>query len=774
VKCEGLAAGGVAAALALTALTPAPASATLGGRAVEAVLPAASPAALEAQERTGAGSNPTPGALTSAPQGVRRVESGFRWNELRGASDWAEIDPLPAVQSAPVYAAPPSERTEFRLAHDDENLYAAAWMYDSEADGIRAVSLRRDEPSFTNDWFLVSLDTYRDMENTLLFATSPAGVRTDAAFGGDGSPPPNMAWNAFWDAEVTRDDEGWYAAVRIPLSSLRFEERDGHVVMGVTLARRIARRNEMISWPAVPHDWGVFSIYKASMMREIVLEGVAPTTPVYVTPYALGGASRVSRLDPGGPGFVRSDEPRRESGFDLKVSPTSNLTVDLTVNPEFAQVEADEQQVNLTRFSLFFPERRPFFQERASVFEYSLGGNERLFHSRRIGLAGADPVRIYGGARVMARSEGWDVGLLSMQTASGEGSSGENAGVLRVRRRVLNEQSAAGVLVTSRLGSDGRRRFTGAADGLIRVGAQDYLTLNAAETREGDVDAGLSDRSFVRARLQRRGIYGPTWDVEGARAGSAFNPALGFVARNGYTRGRANLSHGWQSPEASPFLGHFPSVGAQAIRRIGGELESARVAPSWRVETKAGHLVTFGLAWRLENLEVGFPLGEGVRVPEGRHRFTEIELRYGAAQTARLRFPASAVAGSFYDGRRVSASVAPGWNPSSHLQLSGSYRWDRIRFPARSEGLDSHLVGLRALAMLDTRISATVFVQYGTQEDRLAWNLRLRYNPREGEDLYLVYDHSFNTARTGLEPLPPRTDRQAFVAKYSRTFTIGF
>ncbi len=706
---------------------------------------------------------------------VLPVDGSFRWDALRGGRDWEAVPPLPAVQSSPVYGAPPSERTVFRLAHDDEYLYAGLWAYDSDPAGIRAESLRRNESSFSNDWFLVSLDTFRDRENTLLFATSPAGVRTDAAFTGDATSAPNLAWNAFWDSAVTRDEEGWYAAIRIPLSSLRFEEHDGRVVMGVTLARRIARKNEMISWPGIPHDWGVRSIYKASMMRDVILDGVRPATPVYLTPYGLAGTSRAHRRDPVGPGFVRDEETRHESGLDLRFSPTSNLHADVTVNPDFAQVEADEQRVNLTRFSLFFPERRPFFQERASVFRYSLGGNERIFHSRRIGLVDGAPVRIHGGARLVGRVAGWDLGVLNMQTARTEGTPAENAGVLRVRRRVLNEHSAAGAILASRLGRDGSRHLTWGTDALLRVGDRDHLTLNWAGIAErGDEGADRPDRSFLRLRWERRGIYGTTWDMEAARVGEGFRPALGFVARTDYGRAGGEVSHGWRAEEASFLLGHFLSFEGEALRRIGGGVETTRFGPSWRVETKSGHALTASLLSRREELEAGFPVGGDAGIPAGSHRFTQGEVRYGATRTGVFYLPASLVAGEFYDGRRVSLALGPTWTPSAHLHLSGAYQWDRLRFDQRDQGLDSHLVRLRALVMFNTRLSTVGFVQYGSSQDLVAWNLRLRYNPREGDDLYLVYDHSLNTDRFERDPVPPRTDGRTFLIKYSRTFTLGF
>jgi hypothetical protein len=701
---------------------------------------------------------------------VHRLEAPLRWNDPARSPLWDGVPALPAVQSSPVYGAAPSERTVFRIAHDDTYLYAAAWMYDSEPEGIRAVSLRRDEASFNNDWFLISLDTFRDRENTLLFATTPTGLRTDAAFANDGAPPPNMAWNAFWDAYTSRDADGWYAVVRIPFSSLRFEDRDGAVVMGVTLARRIARRNEMISWPGVPHDWGPFSIYKASLMNEIVLRDVRPATPVYATPYASVGAARRPGLDPAASGS--GGEARYDVGLDLKYSPASNVTVDVTLNPDFAQVEADEQRANLTRFSLFFPERRPFFQERASVFEFGLGGSDRVFHSRQIGLQRGAPVRIYGGARVVAHAGGWDVGALSMQTAATEASTSDNAGVVRVRRQVLNDQSVAGGIVTSRLGADGTRQVTTGADAQVRVARQDFLTVNWAASMDRGADAeGGAGRSFYRVRWERRGVYGLSYDLEAARVGPAFAPALGFVARNDYDRAQVTVSHGWRAPRESPLLGVFGHLQGFVYRRLGGGVESAAFGPAWSGESKAGRSLTVQLRQRREVLDHGFSLGAEAHVPAGSHDFTEAVFSYSPPQTS-LRLPLTVTLGTLYDGRRASFSTAPAWSPSPHLQLSAAYVWNRVRFDAREQTFESHIARLRARVMFNTRVSAIGFLQYSSTDDLVGLNLRLRYNPREGDDLYVVYDQSVSTLPMEHEVAAPGIAGRTLLIKYSRTLTL--
>jgi hypothetical protein len=351
------------------------------------------------------------------------------------AAEWAGAVEVSGVMHLPDFGAEPSERTVFLLAYDDEYLYFACRAYDSEPDQVRVTTLARDASTFINDACGIRLDSYNDEENSLVFNTTAAGSRTDWSFANDAAGAPNQDWNTFWDAAGTMTDYGFSVEIRIPFSSLGFQVVDDRVVMGFAVGRSVVRRNETTTHPAIPPNWGPQSLAKPSQMRKMILRGIRPQRPVYVTPYALGGAGYTHALDTSVGAYDRDDDRVTEAGLDVRYAITRNLNLDLSVNTDFAQVEADDQQVNLTRFSLFFPEKRRFFQERRAVFEVPLGGQERLFHSRRIGLVNGERARIFGGARTIGRVGDWDLGFIDMQTDEHEGQSGENLGVLRLRRR---------------------------------------------------------------------------------------------------------------------------------------------------------------------------------------------------------------------------------------------------------------------------------------------------------------------------------------------------
>jgi hypothetical protein len=693
--------------------------------------------------------------------------------QLDGMSDepaWESIEPLPAVMRVPNFGDAPSERTEFRLAYDDEYLYASARMYDSDPAGVRATSLRRDVASPSNDYFGIILDSFYDRETSLLFATTPAGVRIDGALAADGRGTVDFDWNTFWDAEVRQTDQGWFAEIRIPFSSLRFQQVGGRVTMAITAWRRIARKNEDVTFPAIPAGAG--SVFRASHTHPVELEQVTRRNPIYATPYALAGGGRAHALNTARTGYESSLQQIAEIGLDVKYAVTSNLTLDLTYNTDFAQVEADDQLVNLTRFSLFFPERRLFFQERASAFEFSTGGNDRVFYTRRLGLAGGRPIPVHGGARLVGRIGDWNVGFLNMQTAGFDNLPSENFGVARFTRRVLNDNSYVGGIVTSRVGG-GDQDFTVGLDGNVRLRGQDYLTLNWAHSNS-DAPTGLLDHSMARARLQRRSTDGFIFDLDASRVGDAYDPVMGFQLRDNYTRLGDQIGYGWRPGRASRLLRHAISMTGYIYRSNGDRaIESARLGPEWHVEMKTGRQFTIGVATLHEHLNRDFRLGPAAVVPRGSYSYWSTALTYRAPGSAMFRPGATLEAGSFFDGSQITARLTPTWFVSRHLELNGTAQHSRIDLPARQQTYRANILGLRARAALNTRLSATGFVQYNDATDAFSGNLRVRYNPREGNDLYLVYNLGANTDRLNYDPHQPLIDSQVLLIKYSRTFDLG-
>jgi hypothetical protein len=690
---------------------------------------------------------------------------------------WDGIKPLPVVVYTPNSGAEPSEITEILIACDDDFIYVAGRLYDREPDKIQATSKKRDDMKLSNDWMGIILDTFHDHENALGFFTTPAGLRLDMSIFHDaeGEFPVNKNWNTFWDVKAIRNKEGWFVEMRIPFSSLRFQAAGGRVVMGLTAWRYIARKTETITSPAIPPKWGFWGSFKPSQAREVVLEGVSSHKPLYIAPYLLGGFGRSYELNDAETAYGRKDKLVREAGLDVKYGFTSNLTLDLTVNTDFAQVEADDQQVNLTRFSLFFPEKRLFFQERASIFDFKFGDESSLFYSRRIGIHEEALVPIYGGARMIGRVGPWDLGFLDMQTAAVEGLSSENFGVLRVRRQVLNPNSWVGAMATSRIGADGTFNTAYGLDGIVKVFGDDYLSWNWAETfAQGEKNKTLSlDPAKFRVNWKRRTLEGLGYDLDFSRAGVDYEPGMGFEFRDDYSRVGSRLLYGWFPGERSWLLRHNVFVnGFLYLRNADGAVESSEIGPGWQFTSKSGYYAMINPKFCFENVLEDFSLSDEADIPAGRYRFFNLNFTFTTPSAKTTYLEGSLDVGSFYDGRRISLGISPLWDVSSSLEIGGFYEFDRATFPRRHQEFVAHIGRLHVLAMLSTRFSAAAFVQYSSEAKGITVNIRIRYNPREGSDLYIVYDDGLNTDRLSEVPALPRSMGRTLLVKYSYTFNF--
>jgi hypothetical protein len=714
----------------------------------------------------------------SGPLVASRLASPIRVDGRVDEAAWMAIEPLRAVTSSPTFGAEPSERTEFRIAYDQDYLYVSGVLHDREPDGIRATSLRRDDGSLSNDWFAVTIDGYRDRENALIFGVTPAGVRTDLEVPNDAEGAFNFAWNAFWDAEAIRTETGWSAEIRIPFTSLPYQpDETGRVVMGITVWRNIARKGEAISWPAIEPLWSS-PFAKASQTGDVVLQGLSRRRVAYVTPYLLAGGSHTPSLPAGGTSWHAASAGVAEAGLDVKIGVTANLTLDLTANTDFAQVEADDQAVNLTRFSLFFPERRLFFQERAGVFAFETGDSDRLFYSRRIGLVNGQPARIYGGARIVGRVGEWDVGLLSMQTAAA-GDATQNVGTLRVRRRLHNASSYAGGMLTTLIGAGGRHNVAAGLDLALNLGGQNFLSANLAHTwsDEDPSDLEPADRGLGRVRLERRGLDGLGVDLAASRVGSRYDPALGFLQRRDFTRFGDAVGWGWRAGADSPVLRHRLALrGRSFFRNEGFTLESLETGPEWTMEMKSSRRWTVSTTLREERLTRPFAFA-GASVPVGDHRWVEGRIAHTQPSGALLRGTVSVEGGRFYDGRRMGFSAAQTWSASRHLELNGLYQVSRITFADRPSGAEQvtiQVARLRARVMLSGELSTAFLVQYTSAANLVTLNARLRYNRREGQDFYVVFNDGLNTERAAVDPGLPLSAGRTILLKYSHAVPFGW
>jgi hypothetical protein len=711
-------------------------------------------------------------AQDRAPLELTRLQGAITVDGVPNEAAWRAIAPLPLTMYAPVFRGTPTQRTEIRVAYDDESFYAAGWFYDTDPSGIRINSLYRDRWN-GDDALAIYIDAFNDNQNAKWFGLTAGGTRFDLLLSDDGNTQ-NGSWDTFWSARTTVTDSGWFAEVRIPFSTLGFQTAaDGSATMGLTLTRLVSRLEERVTFPAIDPK---SEFRRPSLAQDVVLRDVRSHKPLYVTPYALSGAGRHTVASPGA-GFTKVHDRSREAGLDVRYPMSSNLTLDATFNTDFAQVEADDQQVNLDRFPLFYPDRRRFFQERSEIFDFPMGGQDRLFHSRRIGLTPAfTPVPILGGVRLTGRAAGWDLGLLEMQTREEGPTPSENFGVLRLRRPVLNPYSNAGLMLTSYDGG-GRQNLAFAADGLLRLWGDDYLTTRIASTMDDRDPATVSmiSRSHFYSTLQRRTQRGLAYTVNFTRSGSDFRPELGFQPRRNYTSANLLINH-FTFTDKHPILRRvYPGMLAFSNwRNTDHALESGQYAVWVQWDTKKG-----GGGWLepklfQENVQTAFTIGNKVSIPAGAYSFADFQVFLSMGSGAKLRTAMDLRSGTYFDGQRTQLILTPTWNASKHLELGTDYQITALRFPVRNQSVDLHVARLRIRTALNAATSGNAFIQYNSTLNRMDFNMRFRYAFAEGTDLWVVYNEGLDTDRSS-DPLgvqSPLSLARTLIVKYSHTFAF--
>ena len=717
---------------------------------------------------------------------IRRIKGSIEFDGIPGDSAWQSAGLFPLTMHNPNFNSEPSEKSEVRIGYDDEFLWIGANLYMKDASKIYAATKKRDEQLFGQDAFGIILDTYNDNENGLAFFTTPTGIMTDYAISNDAvmnglqgfNAIMNFSWNTFWDVKTTRNDKGWFVEMRIPFSSLKFKPEGDVATMGIIVSRNISVNNETDTYPAIRPDYGFLSPFKPSLAQEISIDGAKPKRPVYISPYILGGFSRDYAPNESSSEYIRKDKPEYTAGLDLKYNVNSNLTLDLTANTDFAQVEADALQVNMTRYSLFFPEKRKFFQERTSLFDFSLGGqNDNLFYSRNIGIANGSATRIIGGARLTGRVGKWDLGFLEMQTAENDSSTAENFGVLRMRRQVINQNSYVGGIVTSRMGMNGSQNMAYGIDGIFRLFGDDYLNVKWSQSYDSQTGNRMNslDPSFILLDWERRSEKGFAYKLNYIFSGDKFKPGSGFVMRGDVQGGSGRIFYGWVPGNESKLFSYNISMSAEQYNRLDdGKLESMKVSPSFNIITKSGYFVAAELQFQKEGVRSDFNLSDSIIIRSKKYDFTSLQIMMGTPNTKRLSLMENIVAGQFYDGRGISTMSSFIFNVSSSFNLTATYGLNLVRFPERktNNSLNIQTFNLNAMVMFSTKLTASMMTQYVNTNKEIISNFRLRYNPKEGNDIYLVFNDYRRVQRRGTIPVTPRFFNETVMVKFIHTFIL--
>jgi hypothetical protein len=668
---------------------------------------------------------------------------------------------LPAkdfVQHRPNNGEPAREQTEVRFLYDDDNLYVGVICFDSDLAHITLSSIQRDFSTFESDGVVIVIDSLHDRRSGFSFTANSAGAKRDQQLSNDGQGNPD--WDGAWDVKTSRTSEGWLAEYVIPLKTLRFTDSPSQE-WGVNIARRVHRINETSHWSPIPVRYSDFRVSLAGTLRG--LENIDPGRNLKVKPYASTGVTQAR----GATGRLQAPPGRNltafNGGLDVKYSLTPSLTLDGTVRTDFAQVEVDQQQVNLTRFNLFFPEKRDFFLENSATFGFGPGGNLVPFFSRRIGLSAAGtPVPILGGARVSGKIDRYDVGVLNMQTERSGTIPSNNFLVGRLKRNVLTN-SWVGGLITNRdstVGGDYNRLYGSDAHFQFdRLVFDSYLLRTDTPGRSG--------------RNQARRLNGGWRDDELAITAEYnsvqpnFNPEVGFVRRRDMEQYSGDFV--WKPLLERSTLIRSLSFGNAFDYYAGsgsGTIETRTSETTLGILFESDASINFIINNAFDRLPSALRIPAGnphVAIPGGDYTFLSYTGTFRTNQIRKVSGNGGYNWGDFYNGQIKHFTGGLNLKPNFHLTVNFTYDRNHVTLPNGSFTTD--LIGTKVIYGFTPRAFFNAYIQYNADTHLVSSNLRFNWTHHPLSDLYLVYNDTRDT-------LAGQIRERAFIVKVTNLFNF--
>ena len=689
---------------------------------------------------------------------------------------WQTVAPLDGFVQRELHEGQPvTERTEVRILSDGEAIYVGAWMFDRQPQGIVPGEKIRDVALENSDYVALIFDTYMDRQNGFVFATTPAAIEYDGQVAKEGEGGGvqqtnqtraaagsmggfNINWDGNWTVRTSIDSLGWYAEFRIPYSTLRYAKGERQS-WGLNISRGIRRRNEDAYWSFVPRQ---FNIYRLSRAGTLELSRIPTQRLAVVTPYVLSGTERNFAIS-------STTKQNNQAGADLKYGVTPGLTLDLTYTTDFAQVEVDEQRTNLTRFPLFFPEKRPFFLENAGSFSAGTPQAVDLFFSRRIGIDTLGrPVPIEGGGRLSGRVAGLTVGALGIVTKTVPGIQPSNAySVTRITRE-LSKRSRLGVIAVNRtaIDSGASHNTTYAVDGRIGVGeawtVDGWGAKTATPNRTGD-DFGYS----VRGAYQ---TANSSHSVRVIQVGPDFNPEVGFLNRNGgYRYYELLLMRLVRNPSLHWLKEWNPHVSLRNYYLPDGYFSSGWLHIDL-TEVTFADAGRFGpeLNFYHEGLRQPFAISSNVTLPVGDYDYPSLGLDWQTDPSSPFSVVVRGDFGPFYNGRRNGGQTTFTLRHGATISTSLLVDYNKVHL-AQGE-FERKLIGTRVAYFFTPRIFVQSLMQYSNQAQAFSANARFGWLSTAGTGLFIVLNDG-EQADGFFSWRQPQS--RSLIVKYARQFGTG-
>ena len=661
---------------------------------------------------------------------------------------WQTITPITGfLQRDPVDGAPASERSEVRIAYDRNALYFALELHDREPHLIRRSILHREGRIDQDDNVRIAIDTFHDRRNAYIFELNAFGTQGDAYITDESLKHGDWNWEGVYRSEGRVTENGWVLEVAIPFTTIRFSDADVPE-MGIAFYRAIRRKDENVFWPHIPQRYsaGISQVSQYATLSG--LRDLRRGRYIEVKPFGIAGGQRFqtdTQTD-----FVR------DAGVDLKYSISSNLTLDLTLNTDFAQVEADNVQINLTRFNLFFPEKREFFLERAGLFTFGDQREAEVFFSRRIGLAND----IIGGGRVTGTMGPVSLALLNLQTDDSPAGPGANNGVVRLRTD-LSQRANVGGIFTNLQNSDGHNRVAG-ADGTVRFWSSSSFRGWAAKVWDGDL-ANLPGTAAGAAELiLRNDRY--MMELAYTNLGENYRPGLGFVGRLDQIRfgGQIGITPRFEQSTWARQLSVF--LQGNHIKGHDGIKQSHFRRIDTRLNTQTGDRLGANVSERFERLFVPFNIRANTTIPVGDYTYRNISANVNTNESRTFSGRASVSIGDFFNGTRNQYSGRLAWKTGPHVTVAGSVALNDISLPVANGDFTTTLLNLNVGAAASRKLFANALVQWDDVSRTFRSNIRVDWIHTPGSDLFVVLDTGYQTGDI-LDPFQSRWVNRTGVMK---------
>jgi hypothetical protein len=701
---------------------------------------------------------------TSNPLIDGDVLNDLAWNDVPAVTTF--------IQKTPDEGDNVSENTVVKVMYSDKIFYVSVVCYDSKPNEIVISDTRRDSPLNNSDSFSFIIDTFQDYQTGYLFGTNPAGIEYDAQItgGGEGGSMMrrfsmgtgggfNVNWDAVWEVKSQRGDFGWSAEFAIPFKTLRYE-KDKDQSWGINFERVIARKKEEAHWSPISRQHTMNRLVSAGILTNM---NVPLSRNIKIMPYVLGQNNENKEE-------VTSKSSDGNFGLDAKLSVGSSMSMDLTYNTDFAQVEADEQQINLDRFSLFFPEKRAFFLENAGLFSVGSGGgffgpDIEMFFSRRIGVGPEGvPVPIIGGGRLTGTFSGMKVGVLSMRTDAVKDITEANQySVLRLKKELPNRTHFGGMYTAlEHGGTDGYLNQSYAVDAQLGIGELSKIVAFAGFT---DTPELKKDNAYAYRLEVSRDSKQITTTASYTEVGKDFNPEMGYLKRENYRKWSGRIFTRFRPENNLGLLEIRPHVNYDGYWKLDGFQQSGRWHIDNHWEFRSGLEIHTGTNLVKEGVLEAFEISDSVFVPAGTYNDQEIQIMIMTNSAKPISFSSMNRIGGFFGGDRINVTPTIRFRYKDRITSEFSSNFNKVKLPGGN--FTTNLLRARLTFAFTPKMYIQSLFQYNNQSDQWSMNWRFIWQQSAATGLYLVYNQTQD-----YDGIPIESSTKSFVVKYSYLFDV--